>query len=400
MQSSIQNHLEKKIKILIVTTVPETLHTILRDQPKHLADFFDIQLVTSPDPVCVDIERVEGVPVHKITMSRGISPLLDLISIFRMWLLFLSHRPNIVHSYTPKAGLIAMIAAWITFIPIRVHTFTGLIFPTQKGWKKKLLINVDRLICGCATTIVPEGLGIKRDLLNNKITKKRLEIIGNGNIAGVDISFFDPDAPCVLTSAHSLRDKLNLASHDNFVFCFIGRLNKDKGISELLAAFRLLPENAHLLVVGKIDETSPISTTEIESLDTHPRIHHIGFQSDIRAALKLASIVVLPSYREGFPNVLLQAGAMRVPAIATDINGSNEIISNDFNGWLIPPKNYESLANAMKQALEKPKFELERMGRNARENIIKNFDRKIYWQKLRAFYTNLLNASYNDETRP
>lgn len=376
-------------KILIVATVPETFTSILKGQPGYLNTLHNVELVTSPDETSRIID--EGVKVHRIPMVRGINPLRDVVSVFHMVLLLSRERPLAVHSYTPKAGLVTMLAAWLCRVPVRIHTFTGLIFPTQTGFKKKLLIWIDRLICGCATRIVPEGEGVKKDLIEYKITRKSLSVIGHGNIAGVDISFFDPGIPLLAESSQSLKSHLKIGLND-IVFCFVGRLNKDKGLKELALAFSVMPAQAHLIIVGDMDGTAPIDSASMSFFESHPRVHLLGFQHDIRTALSSSDILVLPSYREGFPNVVLQASAMGLPCIVTDISGCNEIIQSGFNGWLVPSHDHHGLAVAMLESLSLPQDVLSQMGENARRRVINRFDRKHHLLRMADFYKDELNV--------
>ena len=372
---------------MIVTTVPETLAHILRDQPRFLNGYFDVTLVTSPGPVSMTLEH-EGVPVYRVPMQRGIHLTRDLWSILCMVLLMLKLRPDIVHSYTPKAGLVCMLSAWFCRVPVRVHTFTGLIWPTAQGWRRWLLMSVDRLLCACATHVVPEGQGVKRDLESGRITVKSSQPIGNGNIAGVNVEHFSPEADGVAVAVTSLRNSLGIESGD-FVYVFVGRLNRDKGLGELICAFESLPENCKLLIVGDVDNTAPLSNKSMNSLQTHPCIHWLGFQQDIRPVLKAAHVLVLPSYREGFPNVVLQAGAMALPVIATNISGCNEVIQPGLNGWLVPARSASALADAMRTACHTQQEVLHEMGRAARAQIIERFERQGHWGRMLAFYESL-----------
>lgn len=383
----------RKARLLVVTTVPETFLTILRDQPRFLGKFLDLQLATSPVAEFDRITSEEGVPTNGVIMTRGIHPMHDFLSIFRMLVVLLKVRPDIVHSYTPKAGLVTMLAAFICRVPIRVHTFTGLIFPTQSGLKRKLLVWTDRLICACSTHVVPEGEGVKNDLVRFLITKKRLEKIGHGNIAGVDTTHYSRLASHVGGDAAQLRARTGLTDR-NFVFVFVGRLNRDKGIKELISAFNSLDNEPHLLLVGAEDHTAPIDAATLEAIDRNPRIHKLGFQTDIRPALAASNVLVLPSYREGFPNAVLQAGAMELPVIATDISGSNEVIEPEFNGWIVPPRQIRPLESAMLEAMKKPKFELESMGKRARSRIKERFEREDHWNRMLEFYTACLASKH------
>lgn len=236
-------------RLLIVTTVPETLATILKGQPRHLSARFDVMLASSAADTVAQVQQVEGIKVHTVPMVRGIQLVADLIAVVRMVLLIRTLRPDIVHSYTPKAGLVCMLAGWLCRVPVRVHTFTGLIFPTAQGFRQKLLIWIDRLICACATHVVPEGEGVKRDLQAYRITRKPLQVIGHGNIAGVDTGWFSPGAAQMAAAGTDLRTRLGIGL-DEFVFTFVGRLNADKGLNELMQAFATLAPAAHLLMVG------------------------------------------------------------------------------------------------------------------------------------------------------
>jgi glycosyltransferase involved in cell wall biosynthesis len=324
-------------------------------------------------------------------MTRGINVFKDIVSIIEMIGLLKKIRPNLIHSYTPKAGLVAMFSAWFCRIPVRIHTFTGLIFPSTRGLKKKTLIWVDRLICACATHIIPEGLGVRKDLENFRITRKPLLVIGYGNIAGVDTAYFSPMASGVLESATELRRKLAIEPED-FLFCFVGRLNKDKGLAELMCAFRELPSIANLVLVGGVDPTAPVDAATLAAIKSHPRVHQLGFLKDIRPALRAADVLVLPSYREGFPNAVLQAGAMELPVIATDINGCNEVIEPGYNGWLVPPRDAQTLSDAMRQAMQTSVHVRREMGQQARIRVEQRFERQQHWERMVAFYQEVLFA--------
>jgi len=374
-----------KKSLLLVTTVPETVSTILRGQPGFLNGNFSVSLATSSGVSAGEVRDHEGIPVYLLPMTRGINPLRDAYSLVMMVLLLLRLRPDAVHSYTPKAGLIAMLASRICFVPVRIHTFTGLIFPTQTGLKQKALIFIDRLICACASKVVPEGEGVKKDLAKYSITKKPLEIIGHGNIAGVDSEYFSRLAPGVQEESRLLRESLSLPE-DAFIFSFVGRLNKDKGISELTHAFSIMPSDSHLLIVGGFDHTAPVSPEIIHLLNSNKRVHFLGFVRDIRPALYLSNILVLPSYREGFPNVILQAGAMQLPVIATDISGCNEVVTPSLNGWLVPSRDVVALQQAMQEALMVSREALYEMGDFSRKRVQSRFEQREHWLRMIDFY--------------
>jgi glycosyltransferase involved in cell wall biosynthesis len=376
-----------KKKVTIVTTVPSTLKNILKNQPKYLSKHFAISIVTSPDKEIEDVRENENVPIYCIGMKRDISLLNDMLSLVKMIWVIVKIKPDIIHSYTPKAGLLTMLAGFICRVPVRLHTFTGLIFPTSTGIRKKILILIDRLICFCATDVIPEGTGVKRDLLKFGITKKTLDIIGCGNIAGVNTDFYDKDSVINKGEHLALVNQLKLPD-EAFVFCFVGRLTKDKGIIELLDAFKKMPSNVYLLLVGELDKRAPLSLAAINFIEQASNIHYLGYQKDIRPALTIAKVLLLPSYREGFPNVPLQAGSMKLPSIVSDINGCNEIIIPNINGWLVPAKDSQALASAMQDSINFN--ELERLGENARELVKTNFEQKAHWKNMELYYTEKL----------
>lgn len=377
-----------KIKLFRISTVPISLAEVLKGQLKMLNEYYDVVAVSSPGEAMSIIREREGVRIVEIPMERRISLVKDLLSLIRMIWLFSKERPFMIHSITPKAGLISMLAGWITRVPIRMHTFTGLVFPTATGHKQQLLIWMDRLTCACATHINPEGEGVKRDLLYYRITKKPLKVIANGNVNGVDLIYFDR-TEMVLKQAVLYQQK------ECFTFCFVGRMVGDKGINELVSAFvhlhKLYPQ-VRLLLVGPLEKKlDPLLPETEKTIQEHAAINFVGFQSDVRPFLAASDVFVFPSYREGFPNVVLQAGAMGLPAIVTDISGCNEIILSNENGVIIPSKDEDALYQAMEYLLLHPE-EVRHMSEKARPLIVSRYDQKIVWEALLKEYRQLIEG--------
>lgn len=296
----------------------------------------------------LELQRVRdaGARTVAVEMQRHISPLKDLKSLWRMIRVFRKEKPAMVHSMTPKAGLICMMAGKLTGVPVRVHMFTGLVFPTSTGLKRRILMFTDWLTCACATHVLPEGEGVKRDLLENGITSKPLKVLGHGNCRGIDLKKFDR-TPEVMAEAEKLRKA------DKFTFIAIGRLVGDKGINELVEAFcrlnKELPDTLLVLVGPYEPDLDPIKPETIKAIDENPAIEAVGSQKDVRPWLAAADCHVLASYREGFPNVVIEAGAMGLPQIVTDINGANEIIIEGRNGTIVPSKDADALYRAMRR---------------------------------------------------
>ena len=368
-------------KLIIVTTVPQTIFYILKEQPKFLSSQYDVAIITSSGPEIPCIKAREGVEVHSLDMSRKISLASDLVSLYKLTKLFLKLRPDIVHSYTPKAGLLSMLAAFFARVSVRVHTFTGLIFPNRTGFRRALLIATDKLTCFCATAVVAESKGVLDDLRSENVPCSDIRIIGSGNIAGVDEVFFTPVSR---TSKSTKRLHLGIPS-EAFVFCYVGRLNSEKGISELIRAFQDLTGDVYLILAGGLDESSPLDPKDMSLINSHSNIMAVGQVDDVRAIFSVSDVNVLVSYREGFPNVLLEACSMGLPSIATDVNGSREVICNGETGWLIPIKNKKAVFEAMVSSMDK-KNNLEELGQNCRRLVLDRYTRDDYLESLRCFY--------------
>ena len=350
-----------------------------------LSQYFEVVVVSSSMTELETIEKREGVRTIGVPMQRHISIWKDVRSLFKMIRVFYQEKPYIVHSMTPKAGLISMLAAWITRVPVRMHTYTGLVFPTATGFMQRVLIWMDRLLCACATYINPEGQGVKNDLIKYRITTKPLHIIANGNVRGVDLAYYCRNAE-VMERAQSIRDDCY------FTFCFVGRVVGDKGINELIRAFGKLQKqysNIRLLLVGRFEpDLDPLMEETLEEISQNPNIISVGEQSDVRPYYAASDAFVFPSYREGFPNTVLEAGAMGLPSIVTDINGCNEIIMEGENGTIIPVRDSEALYNAMSEFIRN-KENLKEMGMNARSNVERRFAQEMIWEALLETYVAL-----------
>lgn len=374
-----------KKKLIRISTIPLSLNVLLQGQLKMLSDHYDVVAVSSPGKDLEVVAQREGVRTVEVPMERHISPLKDLVSLYRLIRLFWKEKPDIVHSLTPKAGLLSMMAGWICRVPVRIHMFTGLVFPSVTGLKQKIVMFTDRLTCLCATVVNPEGVGVKRDLEKYHITSKPMQIIGNGNVNGIDLTYYDRKNE-VMERAKSFREK------GCFTFCFVGRMVRDKGINELVSAFcRLYEENKllRLILVGPFeDDLDPVLPETKEKILHHDGIRFMDWQDDIRPFLTASDAFVFPSYREGFPNVVIQAGAMGLPSIVTDINGCSEIIVNGQNGVIIPAKDEQALYDAMDDFIHHHE-KIEDMAQHARKMVAERYDRQALWKALLDFYQQL-----------
>jgi glycosyltransferase involved in cell wall biosynthesis len=377
-------------KLVRTSTVPVSLDVLLKGQLEFLARYYNVVAISAPGKELESVKKREGVTVHSIPFKRQISVVSDIIALIELFVFLRKERPQIIHSITPKAGLISMLAAKMAGVPIRMHTFTGLIFPSKKRWLRHLLILMDRVLCLASTHVYPEGQGVKRDLLNYKITSKPLKVLANGNVNGIDLDYFS----CSQVSAHQkeqLKKQLGILPED-FVFVFVGRLVGDKGINELAHAFSQLENlNSKLLLVGPYEsELDPLKPETLKLIVTNSDIISVGFQADVRPYFAISDCLVFPSYREGFPNVVMQAGAMELPSIVSDINGCNEIIIEGENGSIIPVKNVKVIMEAMQRMYADNDY-YNHLRKNARPLIQSRFEQKMVWEELVQEYNRLLS---------
>ena len=375
-------------KLVRITTVPISLEKLLENQARFFKTYYSVTLVSSQKEQLQRLAKEQDVNHFLLEMTRKITPLQDLRCLLQLIRFLRKERPHIVHTHTPKAGIVGMLAAFIAGVPLRMHTVAGLPLMEAKGLKKSILYAVERLTYRCATHVYPNARGLMKFIQEKKLAGKTpLKCIGNGSSNGIDLTYFNPETVSKEQEI-SFREKWNI-SKDDFVFLFIGRLVGDKGVNELVAAYEQLANkipNAKLLLVGPQEPTlDPLKQATIASIEKNPKIVSTSYQQDVRPFLKMAQVFVFPSYREGFPNVVLQAGAMGIPCIVSDINGCNEIIENEVNGLIVPPKSIQPLSEKMYSLYKDPKKRATFIDRT-KERIATNFERTHYWKLLLAEY--------------
>jgi glycosyltransferase involved in cell wall biosynthesis len=373
-----------KQKLYRLTTISCSFNELLKGQLAYMNNYYDVTAVASDTGTLNEVGREQGVTTINIPMAREISPWQDVKSLVALYKLFRRDKPHIVHVNTPKASLLGMVAAWLARVPKRVYTVTGLRFETTSGLLRFTLKSMERITCLCATRVVPEGDGVRDTLRRERITNKPLKKIHNGNINGIDLHHYD--------RTQEVIDRANILSSNKFTFLFVGRIVKDKGVNELVSAFDKLSStnnNIRLVLVGRFeDKLDPISAESRDIIERNPDIVVAGYQKDVRPYIAASDILVLPSYREGFPNVVLQAGAMGLPCIVTDINGCNEIIIDGENGTIIPPQNVDALYEAMNEAVTNPN-KISSMANIAREMVASRYEQREVWQATLEMYNTL-----------
>ena len=386
-------------KLIRITTVPISFKVLLKGQLRFMAsNGFDVKGVSSEGEELREVHENEGIAVEAITMSRKITPFQDLKSLWEMWNFLRKEKPQIVHTHTPKAGIIGMLAARLAGVPHRLHTVAGLPLMEATGTKRKILNFVEKLTYSSATRVYPNSKGLYDFILQNNFTQSnKLKIIANGSSNGIDTTFFSPDQVTELERV-TLREKLNIQP-DDFVFVFVGRIVSDKGINELIKAFSQLqavennePAGIKLLLVGGLEnDLDPLNPETLAEINQNKDIISVGFQQDVRSFFAIADALIFPSYREGFPNVVMQAGAMGLPSIVSDINGCNEIIIEGENGLIIPSKNVEKLKEKM-LTLAKDKNLYTKLKGNSRRMIENRYEQSVVWNALLEEYEGLLQS--------
>lgn len=388
--------MERKIKLLRITTVPISLNILLKGQLAYVrSQGFEVITASADGPEVAELTEREGVAHHAIPLTRKITPVQDLVCLWKLILYIRKEKIQVVHSHTPKAGLLGMLAARICGVPYRFHTVAGMPLMESSGFKRKLLTWTERLTYMNATRVYPNSFRlmefINQEILNHP-TKFR--VIGKGSSNGIDTTYFRPAEHVISKSDHFMQD-LGFKK-DDFILTFVGRIVSDKGINELVEAFLSIKADikwpVKLLLVGPFeDDLNPVTAKTRASINDHPDIITTGFQSDIRPYLYMSDVFVFPSYREGFPNVILQACAMGVPCIATDINGCNEIITHQETGLLVPPKNASALLSAMHQMINDDNLR-KRFSEKARELVEKNYSQQYVWEQIMIEYKSQLNV--------
>jgi glycosyltransferase involved in cell wall biosynthesis len=355
-----------------------------------MSDYFEVTAIAAEKEKLEKYAKDTGIATYWVEMTRAITPLKDLKALFKMYRFLKKEKPLIVHTHTPKAGIIGMTAAKMAKIPLRFHTVAGLPLLETSGNKRKILNEVEKLTYAMATKVYPNSLGLKEIIIKEKFARaEKLKVLGRGSSNGIDTQYFDAAAYSE-EFKKKLREKLGIPIQDK-VYIFVGRLVSEKGINELVNAFERLSEKhseISLLLVGDYEkELDPLKEETFRKIGNNPKIFTTGFQQDVRPYFAISDILVFPSYREGFPNVVMQAGAMNLPAIVSNINGCNEIINHNINGLIIEVKNEDALKAAMEKLLLNSDL-VKKMKNNSREIISSNYNREDFWNMLLEEYRN------------
>jgi glycosyltransferase involved in cell wall biosynthesis len=379
--------LERKIKLLRISTVPHSLYLLLRGQIKYMSEHgFEVFMASSTDSSVPLLEKQEGARHYDIPLSRKLSVFSDLKALYHTIKLIKKIRPDIVHTHSPKAGIVGMLAARLCNVKLKIHTVAGLPLIEASGAKRKLLVEVEKLTYKFADWVLPNSQEQLAFIKKNIYNGNKLTIVGKGSSNGIDLDYFSK-TPDHLAHRDELRNHYQI-EQDDLVLTFVGRLANYKGVNELVAAFKNLSmrhANIKLLLVGPFEDLNPLSAETLKEIESNNAIITTGHLEDIRPCLNITDIFVFPSYREGFPQSLMQACAYELPCVATDINGCNEIIFDNVNGFLIKVKDVEDLEQKCEILINDEQLR-QKFGSNSKAYLTENFEQKLMWGKIRDFY--------------
>lgn len=357
-----------KKKVCLVVSSAMTVNAFLREPIRRLSEHYDVHVVLKLNPG-ESLPDLEGsAKIFPVRIERKISPWRDFLAICQMVRLFRRYRFQLVHSVTPKAGLLAMTSAFLAGVGVRIHTFTGQVWATRTGLSRWLLKNADRWIGWLSTDTLVDSASQRRFLLDEGVlVEAKSGVLAQGSISGVDNSRFKPDDG----ARTKIRNELSIPAGD-MVFLYLGRLNRDKGLLDLASAFAgIVDTGAHLLMVGPDeDRTGPQILTLAEG--NAKRIHFVGFAAKPEEYLAAADVLCLPSYREGFGNAVIEAAAVGIPAIGSRIYGLIDAIAENESGLLFEARNVKEL-RACLLVLCNDKALRTRLGRQARERVLAQF---------------------------
>lgn len=381
-------------KLVRITTVPISLDKLITYQMKFMkSKGFDVIMMSADGPEISKIVDREECEHIVIPLTRKITPIKDLVALYVLIKYFKKIKPHIVHSHTPKAGLIGMIAAWICRIPVRIHTVAGLPLQTAVGAKRRLLIQIEKLTYFFANQVWPNSNSIMDFIKKNKLcAESKLQIIGFGSTNGIDLNEFSKDS-LKLEILNEIKRKLNYNQKIKYIL-FVGRVVKDKGVEELVKGFLELSQNndtLRLIIVGPFEmDLDPISAEIKNEIENNELIHYIGFSNEVKYYMSIASLFVFPSHREGFPNVIMQAALMDCPVVASKIDGNIDLIDHDINGLLFERGNIDDLKRSIKLIL----FDEQRSiiyAKELKDKVLSKYNRDYIHNQILLKYNLLIN---------
>jgi len=383
------------IKLVHILTVPLSLR-FLEGQINHFQqNGYEISVITSPGAMLDEFAIEQHVKAYGIEMPRKITPFNDLVAVWRIWRVLRHIKPDIVHSHTPKGGLLGTIGAWLARVPNRIYHARGLPFEASTGNKRKLLMWTEKISCGLANRVFCNSQSNREVIVHEGLCRAdKITMLHHGSSNGVDAThLFKPYATDAIKQETRAKLKLPL---DSIVIGFVGRIVHDKGIDELIQAWKILREqyaDVRLLFVGEFEEQDIVLPETREVIKNDERIHFADFVSsknDMPPLYSAMDILVLPSHREGLPNVILEAGGMGLPVVSTFASGCKDAVVDGQTGILVPVDHADDLAKAIQQYLDDPSLR-QKHGQAGRQRMINDFRPEDIWRAQLDEYRQLLS---------
>lgn len=378
--------LSRPLRLAHVTTIPESLF-FLTGQPRYLHQRgFEVTAVSSPGPALERFERAERVEVHAVPMARAITPGRDLVALLRLVVLLRQLRPDIVDAHTPKGGLLGMMAAWLAGVPVRIYHLHGLRFSTARGLPRRVLQLTERAACSLSTRVLCVSRSTADLAVAGGVSRReKVAVLLGGSINGVDAAgrFRPPSTE----EAAAARRALGIPAGAR-VIGFVGRLVREKGVVELWRAWTALRDeltDLRLVLVGPVEPHDPVPREVLASLAGDARVVMAGLEWDTPRYFRAMDVLALPTYREGFPVVPLEAAAMRLPVVATRVPGCVDAVLDGVTGTLVPPRDPAALTAALRAYLVDPELR-QRHADAARARVVRDFDQERIWSALHLEY--------------
>lgn len=384
----------KKPVLIRITTVPISLKLLITGQIQYMQNNgFDVYMASADGKERAEVIENEGRPHTIIPMTRAITPLKDIYALYKLIQFVRKTKPDIVHTHTPKAGLLGMMAAKICGVPLRLHTVAGMPLMVEKGAKLSLLKFIEKLTYWCATEVWPNSYSLKKFIETEKFAPdNKVKVISAGSSNGIDLRQFHPDT-IDTDELEEVKQKINYQEGKTYLLA-VGRMVKDKGIEELVTVFQEIKKqypNLRLVLLGPYEAAlDPLSKSTGDHIMNDPDITHINWSDRVKYYMHLANLLVHASHREGFPNVLLQAGAMRLPIVCSTIPGNIDLVSHKKTGLLFETKSVADLTEKLNVALSN-KEQMDSWSKALFDLIHQRFSRVVMHQEIRKKYLKLLN---------
>ncbi|QEG36178.1 glycosyltransferase family 4 protein [Bythopirellula goksoeyrii] len=396
-----RTHAARAVRLMVVVTSGQSAD-LLRGQLSFLrSKGFDITLVSAPHPSLLAAATRENINIVPLSMSREIRPLQDLISLFRLWRLMRAIRPEVVNASTPKAGLLGMMAAFLAHVPMRVYTLRGLRLETTIGLKKRILAFTERIASACAHRVICVSRSLAEEYqARGLVDRNKLVVLAAGSSNGVNAKAFQ-HTPAREAQSRALLDQFGIAPGEP-VIGFVGRLTRDKGTADLVQAFQKLTDRfpkVWLLLVGEVEQGDALDEATLNWIRTHPRILCAGFIRDVAPYYHIMNVLAFPSYREGFPNAVLEAQASGIPVVGYRATGVVDAVSDATTGRLVPVGAVNEMVEALSEYLSCPELAVSH-GDHGRQRVEHDFSNERVWNALLREYRQLLRVAGIDSNLP